>query len=51
MLFGDETGAAYTCNDNSKIYTLENTKVLFKVAKKTYKTTAHTLTNKRWNYS
>lgn len=45
ILVGDETGSTYTCNDNSKIYTLKNTKVLFKVARNTYKTTASTLTN------
>jgi len=46
IIVGDETGGTYTCNDNSKIYTLKNTKVLFKVARNTYKTTAITLTNK-----
>jgi C-terminal processing protease CtpA/Prc len=46
IFIGDETGATYTCNDNSKIYTLENTKLLLKVARNTYYTSASTLTNK-----
>lgn len=46
VFVGDETGATYTCNDNSKIFTLENTKLLLKVARNTYYTSATSLTNK-----
>ena len=46
IFIGDNTGGTYTCNDNSKIYTLKNTKVIFKVARNTYSTTASSLTNK-----
>jgi hypothetical protein len=46
IFIGDNTGGTYTCNDNSKIYILKNTKVLLKVARNTYKTTATSLTNK-----
>jgi C-terminal processing protease CtpA/Prc len=45
-LIGDETGATYTCNDFSKFYTLENTKLTFRVATRIVKTTAITLSNK-----
>lgn len=47
ILIGDETGGTYTCNDNSKIHTLENTKLLLKVARSTYYTSASTFTNKQ----
>jgi hypothetical protein len=46
IFIGDNTGTTYTCNDNIKIYTLKNTKVLCKVARNTYSTTVSTLTNK-----
>lgn len=46
ILVGDETGATYTCNDFSKYYTLKNTKLLVRYARKIVKTTASTLSNK-----
>lgn len=46
VFVGDETGGTYTCNDNSKIFTLKNTKILFKVARNTYRTTVTSLNNK-----
>lgn len=46
IFIGDNTGGTYTCNDNSKVYTLKNTKVLIKVARNTYSTTVSTLSNK-----
>ena len=46
IFVGDETGATYTCNDNSKFFTLKNTKLSFRVPRNTYYTSASTLTNK-----
>ncbi|NOQ28201.1 MAG: hypothetical protein GQ564_22795 [Bacteroidales bacterium] len=46
IFVGDETGATYTCNDNSKNFTLENTKLVMRVARRTYYTSATSLTNK-----
>ncbi|MEN8251567.1 MAG: S41 family peptidase [Bacteroidota bacterium] len=46
IFIGDTTAGTYTCNDNSKIFTLENTKVSCKVARNTFSTTVSTLTNK-----
>lgn len=45
IFVGDETGGTYTCNDNSKMFNLENTKLLLKVARNTYETNVSTLTN------
>ena len=46
IFVGEETGATYTCNDNSKNYTLKNTDLSLRVARRIYKTTAGTLTSK-----
>jgi hypothetical protein len=46
IFIGDETGGTYTCNDNSKNFTLKNTKLTLRVARGTYYTSASTLTNK-----
>ena len=46
IFIGYETGGTYTCNDYSKFFTLENTKLTFRVASRICKTTATTLTNK-----
>ncbi|MDH5399599.1 MAG: S41 family peptidase, partial [Cyclobacteriaceae bacterium] len=45
IFVGDETGATYTCNDNSKGITLKNTKLSINLPRNTYYTTASTLTN------
>ena len=47
VFLGDETGATYTCNDNSKLYTLKNTGLQLSVARNTYKTTAGSLSNEQ----
>ena len=46
IFVGDETGGTYTCNDNGKIFTLKNTKLLLRVARNTYKTNTSSFTNK-----
>ena len=46
ILVGDETGGTYTCNDYGKFFTLKNTKLLLRVARRTYYTPATSLTNK-----
>ena len=46
IFVGDETGGTYTCNDNSKNFTLKNTKLILRVARGTYYTSASSLTNK-----
>ena len=43
---GDETGSTYTCNDNHKQYLLKNTKFGLTTARRTYKTTATSFSNK-----
>jgi len=47
VFVGDETAGTYTCNDNSKNFTLKKTKLVLRVARGTYKTTATTLSNKQ----
>lgn len=46
IFIGEITAGTYTCNDNSKVFTLENTKVACKIARNTFCTTVSTLTNK-----
>jgi len=46
ILVGDETGGTYTCNDYGKFFTLKNTKLLLRVARRTYYTPVTSLTNK-----
>lgn len=46
IFVGDETGSTFTCNDFSKNFTLENTKLILHTARRIVKTTAVTLTNK-----
>ncbi len=45
ILVGDETGGTYSCNDFGKFYTLDNTDLKIRVATRTVKTTATTLSN------
>lgn len=46
IFVGNETGATYTCNDNSTNFTLKYTKLFLRVARETYYTSATTLTSK-----
>jgi len=47
IFVGEEAGSTYTCNDNSKFYKSKNTKLILRVPRRTYYTSANNFKDKQ----